>query len=172
LQNNSYKSIKYALEKRTATIVKPAEDAVQAYESDKYFPVSLGNIGRSDMPPLGSPLDMSAIKASYMVSLKENLSTLEGLQSEVEFGFAEPRTFEELRRLAHVHAGNAATFGFSALGEAARAMDVHLSDAEKAPDLLPSSLRLGGRSFKLPAKVTRSSNPDRVQPAVSSAASG
>ncbi len=90
------------------------------------------------MPPLDSLLDMSAIKASYMVSLKENLSTLEGLQSEVEFGFAEPRTFEELRHLAHVHAGNAATFGFSALGEAARAMDVHLSDAENAPDLLPS----------------------------------
>ena len=31
------------------------------------------------MPPLDSLLDMSAIKASYMVSLKENLSTLEGL---------------------------------------------------------------------------------------------
>ena len=75
-----------------------------------------------------------------MVSLKENLSTLEGLQSEVDFGFAEPRTFEELRRLAHVHAGNAATFGFGALGEAARAVDVHLSYASNATDLLPSLL--------------------------------
>ena len=90
------------------------------------------------MRPFGSSLDLSAIKASYMVSLQENLSSLEGLQSEVDFGFAEPRTFEELRRLAHVQAGNAATFGFGALGEAARAVDVHLSDVNNAPDLLPS----------------------------------
>ena len=90
------------------------------------------------MRPFGSSPDLSAIRASYMFSLKDDLGTLEALQSEVDFGFAEPRTFEELRRLAHVHAGNAATFGFSALGEAARAMDVHLSDAENAPDLLPS----------------------------------
>ena len=90
------------------------------------------------MRPFGSSLDLSAIKASYMVSLQENLNTLEGLQSEVDFGFAEPRTFEELRRLSHVQAGNAATFGFGALGEAARAVDVHLSDANNGPDLLPS----------------------------------
>lgn len=90
------------------------------------------------MPALDSPPDFSAIKASYMVSLKEDLGRLEGLQSEVDFGFAEPRTFDELRRLAHVQAGNAATFGFAALGEAARAVDVHLSDAESPPTLLPS----------------------------------
>jgi hypothetical protein len=90
------------------------------------------------MRPFGSSSDLSAIKASYMVSLKDDLGTLEGLQSEVDFGFAEPRTFEELRHLAHVHAGNAATFGFSALGEAARAVDVHLNHANNAPDLLPT----------------------------------
>ena len=90
------------------------------------------------MLALGSPPDLSAIKASYMVSLREDLSTIEGLQSEVDFGFAEARTFEELRRLAHVQAGNAATFSFAALGEAARAVDVHFSDVNNAPDLLPS----------------------------------
>ncbi|MFY7761263.1 hypothetical protein [Aquidulcibacter sp.] len=80
------------------------------------------------MRAFGSPPDLSAIKASYMVSLKADLSTLEGLQSEVDFGFAEPRTYQELRRLAHVHAGNAATFGFSALGDTARAVDIQLSE--------------------------------------------
>lgn len=90
------------------------------------------------MRALGGSPDLSTIKASYMVSLKADLGALEGLQSEVDFGFAEPRTFEELRRLAHVQAGNAATFGFGALGEAARAVDVHLSDANSAPDLLLS----------------------------------
>ncbi len=92
------------------------------------------------MRAFGSPPDLSAIKASYMVSLKDDLGTLEGLQSEVDFGFAEPRTYEELRRLAHVHAGNGATFGFSALGEAARAVDVSLSDSKSPPDLPPSLL--------------------------------
>jgi HPt (histidine-containing phosphotransfer) domain-containing protein len=90
------------------------------------------------MRPFGSSPDLSAIKAIYMVNIKDDFDTLEGLQSEVDFGFAEPRTFEELRRLAHVQAGNAATFGFSALGEAARAVDVHLSDAKNASDLLPA----------------------------------
>jgi hypothetical protein len=90
------------------------------------------------MPALDSPPDFLAIKASYKVSLKEDLGRLEGLHSEVDFDFAEPRTFEELRILAHVQAGNAATFGFGALGEAARAVDVHLSDAESPSTLLPS----------------------------------
>ncbi len=92
------------------------------------------------MRAFGSPPDLSTLKLSYMTSLREDLSALEGLQSEVEFGFAEPRTFEGLHRLAHVQAGNAATFGFTALGEAARAVDVHLSDAASPPDLLPSLL--------------------------------
>jgi HPt (histidine-containing phosphotransfer) domain-containing protein len=90
------------------------------------------------MRPFGSSPDLSAIKASYVVSLNDDLATLEGLQSEVDFGVAEPRTYEELRSLAHVHAGNGATFGFSALGEAARAVDVHLNEVNNAPDLLPS----------------------------------
>lgn len=92
------------------------------------------------MPALDSPLDLSAIKASYMVSLRENLSALEGLQSEVDFGFAEDRTYEELRRIAHVQAGNAATFGFSALGDVARAVDIDLSDKNRASEALPALL--------------------------------
>lgn len=89
------------------------------------------------MRAFGSPPDLTAIKVSYMISLKADLSTLEGLQSEVDFGFAEPRTFEELRRLAHVQAGNAATFGFSALGDAARAVDIHLSETQGPSERLP-----------------------------------
>ncbi|MFN9613101.1 MAG: Hpt domain-containing protein [Hyphomonadaceae bacterium] len=89
------------------------------------------------MRSFGGPPDLSAIKASYMISLKADLSTLEGLQSEVDFGFAEPRTYEELRRLAHVQAGNAATFGFSALGDAARAVAIQLSEAHGPSQTLP-----------------------------------
>lgn len=90
------------------------------------------------MRALGSPPDLSAIKVSYMVSLKEELALVEELQSAVDSGFAEPRTYEELRRISHVHAGNAATFGFAALGDAARAVDVYLSKKHNAPELLPS----------------------------------
>ena len=92
------------------------------------------------MRAFGGPPDLSAIRVSYMVSLKEELGLLEGLQSEVDFGFAEPRTYEELRRIAHGHAGNAATFGFTALGDTARAVDEHLSAAQNSPDLLASLL--------------------------------
>lgn len=90
------------------------------------------------MRALGSTPDLSAIKVSYMVNLKEDLALVEGLQSEVDSGFAEPRTYEELRGIAHVHAGNAATFGFAALGDAARGVDVYLSKKHNPPDLLPS----------------------------------
>ena len=89
------------------------------------------------MRAFGSPPDLSAIKASYMISLKADLNTLEGLQSEVEFGFAEPRTYEELRRIAHVQAGNAETFGFSALGNSARAVDIQLSEVQGPSEQLP-----------------------------------
>ena len=88
------------------------------------------------MRAFGSPPDLTALKGSYMVSLKADLNALEGLQSEVDFGFAEPRTYEELRRLAHVQAGNAATFGFDALGQAARAVDIQLSETQGTSDLL------------------------------------
>lgn len=88
------------------------------------------------MRAIGSPPDLTALKGSYMVSLKADLNALEGLQSEVDFGFAEPRTYEELRRLAHVQAGNAATFGFDALGQAARAVDIQLSETQGPSDLL------------------------------------
>jgi len=70
------------------------------------------------MRSFGGPPDLSAIKASYI-------------------GFAEPRTYEELRRLAHVQAGNAATFGFSALGDAARAVAIQLSEAHGPSQTLP-----------------------------------
>ncbi len=92
------------------------------------------------MRAFGSPPDLSALRASYMVSLKQDLGTLEGLQSEVDFGFAEARTYEELRRLAHVQAGNAATFGFDALGNAARAVDIQLCDIEGPSDPLAALL--------------------------------
>jgi HPt (histidine-containing phosphotransfer) domain-containing protein len=138
MKNNHYKSTIRGRRECSKSVIKPPENGVQAYESDKHFAVSVRNIRRKGMLALGSPPDLSAIKASYMVSLREDLSTIEGLQSEVDFGFAEPRTFEELRRLAHVQAGNAATFGFAALGEAARVVDVHLSDTSNTPELLPS----------------------------------
>lgn len=90
------------------------------------------------MRPFGSPPDLSALRGSYLISLKQDLGTLEGLQSEVEFGFAEPRTYEELRRLAHVQAGNAATFSFADLGQAARAVDIQLSEHQgHAEELRP-----------------------------------
>lgn len=92
------------------------------------------------MRAFANPPDLSALRASYLMSLQHDLNTLEGLQSEVEFGFDEPRTYEDLRRLAHVQAGNAATFGFADLGHAARAVDVELSDRRCASATLPSLL--------------------------------
>ena len=88
------------------------------------------------MRAFGSPPDLTALRGSYLVSLKTDLGALEGLQSEVDFGFAEQRTYEDLRRLAHVQAGNAATFGFEALGLAARAVDILLSERQGPSDEL------------------------------------
>jgi len=75
---------------------------------------------------------IKALKEDYIASLREDFETFEALASEIEFGLEEPRTFDELRELAHRVAGSAGSFGFDALGSTAKSVDQILTKGQTA----------------------------------------
>jgi hypothetical protein len=82
--------------------------------------------------------DLHALLGTFLAIVADDLVKAQALQAELLFNLEEPRTFQELRELAHRQAGNAATFGFEDLGDAARAVDRCLSEGcENAGTLLP-----------------------------------
>ena len=82
--------------------------------------------------------DLQALLGTFLGIAAEDLIKAQALQAELMFNLAEPRTFQELREVAHRQAGMAATFGFEDIGDAARAVDHCLSEGcEDAGLLLP-----------------------------------
>jgi hypothetical protein len=82
--------------------------------------------------------DLQALLGTFLVLAAEDLIKAQALQAELMFNLAEPRTFHELREVAHRQAGNAATFGFEDLGDAARGVDQCLSEGcQDVGTLLP-----------------------------------
>ncbi|GBF56489.1 hypothetical protein PbB2_00145 [Candidatus Phycosocius bacilliformis] len=75
--------------------------------------------------------DLSTLKSTYLSSLAVDQDRITGLLSELTYGLAEPRTYKELHRIAHAQAGNAATFGFERLGDAARTINQRLNQAHE-----------------------------------------
>lgn len=81
---------------------------------------------------------LQALTGTFLAIAAEDLIKAQALQAELMFHFEEPRTFQELREVAHRQAGNAATFGFENLGDAARAVDRCVSEGcEDVGTLLP-----------------------------------
>ena len=81
---------------------------------------------------------LQALMGTFLAMAAEDMVKAQALQAELMFHFEEPRTFQDLKELAHRQAGNAATFGFEELGDAARAVDRCLSEGcEEAERLLP-----------------------------------
>lgn len=83
---------------------------------------------------------IQALKEDYIASLREDFETFEALASEIEFGLEEPRTFNELRELAHRVAGSAGSFGFDALGSNAKAVDQILTESQAVSAQLSARL--------------------------------
>lgn len=63
-------------------------------------------------------------KAEYRAALPARLASLSSLWAEVQGGTATPATLTELERQSHGLAGSAATFGLTALGLAARSVEL------------------------------------------------
>jgi HPt (histidine-containing phosphotransfer) domain-containing protein len=76
-----------------------------------------------------------------MATLTADMDQVAGLSSELLFGLAEPRTYVDLRRIAHAQAGNAASFGFDKLGLAARLVNQTLSDEQGPSPLLAAAVQ-------------------------------
>ncbi|OYU77268.1 MAG: hypothetical protein CFE32_06520 [Alphaproteobacteria bacterium PA3] len=83
---------------------------------------------------------IQALKEDYIASLREDFEMFEALASEIEFGLEEPRTFSELRELAHRIAGSAGSFGLDALGSNAKSVDQILTESQAVSAQLSAQL--------------------------------
>jgi HPt (histidine-containing phosphotransfer) domain-containing protein len=83
-------------------------------------------------------------RAAYLHTLPARLLQLDGLARQLADAAQRPGALPALERCAHSLAGSAGTFGFAAVGEAARRLELlaeeALAGAERGPQLL-SALR-------------------------------
>lgn len=94
---------------------------------------SLGVKTRGDRPVLMNTTNpaflafLEAQRADYRSSLPQRLVQIESLWRQVLSGEAPAEALASLERCAHSLAGSGATFGFAALGDAARVLELAIS---------------------------------------------
>lgn len=80
---------------------------------------------------------MAAVSAEFRADLPPRIAGIDALWGQISHGEHTPQRMAELIRAVHKIAGSAATFGFSAVGEAAAAAESRLEpfrDAPQPPD--------------------------------------
>ncbi len=84
---------------------------------------------------------LEAQRADYRRSLPQRLAQIESLWRQVLNGEAPAQALASLERCAHSLAGSGATFGFAALGDAARVLELTVSPLLNAAQALtPTAL--------------------------------
>lgn len=84
---------------------------------------------------------LEAQRADYRSSLPQRMAQIASLWRQVLSGEAPAEALASLERCAHSLAGSGATFGFAALGDAARALELAVSPLlDAAHALTPAAL--------------------------------
>ena len=92
--------------------------------------------------PSAFSLFLEAQRAEYGSSLPQRLAQVESLWREVLSHEASPQALVSLERCAHSLAGSSGTFGFAALGDAARVLELALGPLLNAPHALTPTAKV------------------------------
>lgn len=76
------------------------------------------------------------LRREFIAVLQDAEPQIDALLAEVRFGLDENRTYRDLQEIAHRQAGTALTLHYTAIGEAAQAVDLAIEHGERGSRLI------------------------------------